>query len=183
MFQNTYELRDLWDNKSAQLRNKSQPECDVNVYPAPNAIDSAFLGPTLWDDLLTISDLEDINLEEFSPSVLESHLSTSDSLCTSTDNLKSGYAVLSDVNYLKQPTGASAYKGSWPDELLLWTVPADYKTARATKCSEIPSAVASVKNKVSLHSLCLHSCGIPIILCSLLDFFSFQSVYLACLFL
>ncbi|KAF7232951.1 hypothetical protein EG68_11504 [Paragonimus skrjabini miyazakii] len=139
MFQNTYELRDLWDNKSAQLRNKGQPECDVNVYSAPNTIDSAFLGPTLWDDLLTISDLEDINLEDFSPSVLESHLSTSDSECAFADNLKSGYAVLSDATDLKQSAGASANKASWSD--------AEYKTPGATKCSEIPSAAASIKNK------------------------------------
>ncbi|KAF8568847.1 hypothetical protein P879_07901 [Paragonimus westermani] len=139
MFQNTYELRDLWDNKSAQLRSKGQPECGVNVYPAPDAIDSAFLGPTLWDDLLTISDLEDINLEEFSPSVLESHLSTSGSECAFAGNLRPEYAVLSDVNDLKQLAGTSANKASRPD--------AEYETPGATKCSEPPSASASVKKK------------------------------------
>ncbi|KAF5395759.1 hypothetical protein PHET_11579 [Paragonimus heterotremus] len=173
MFQNTYELRDLWDNKSTQLRIKGQPEY-VDVYSAPNAIDSAFLGPTLWDDLLTISDLEDINLEEFSPSVLESHLSTSDSECAFADNLKYGYTVLSDVSDLKQPAGASVNKASWPD--------AEHKTPGATKCSEIPSAAASIKSKVSFQSSCLRTCGILIILCVRYWIFFFL-LSLSCLFI
>lgn len=71
MFNETYELKDLWDTKNAELRNKCL-ELDENGCGLISDIrDSAFIGPVLWEESLTISDLDNINLEEFSPRILE----------------------------------------------------------------------------------------------------------------
>ncbi|CAL8097838.1 unnamed protein product [Calicophoron daubneyi] len=64
MFNDLYQLKDLFDNKSEKLRVKSLRSQDERT---TYTTDSAFLGPTLWDDCLTISDLDDIVLDEFSP--------------------------------------------------------------------------------------------------------------------
>ncbi|KAG5450015.1 Hepatic leukemia factor [Clonorchis sinensis] len=115
MFEDSSGLRELFDTKTAQLKSKALYDCDFPYSGVIPTVNSTFLGPILWEDTLPISDLDTINLEEFSPELLERSASVAGTVGHSyiQNNEALGKAV--DLDPLTQPLVNLTWTGTPPN--------------------------------------------------------------------
>ncbi|TGZ61516.1 hypothetical protein CRM22_007941 [Opisthorchis felineus] len=103
MFEDSSGLRELFDTKTAQLKSKALYDCDYPCSGVLPTVNSTFLGPILWEDTLPISDLDTINLEEFSPELLERSASVVGTVGHSYLQNNEALGKVLDVDPLTQP--------------------------------------------------------------------------------
>ncbi|CAH8536279.1 unnamed protein product [Dicrocoelium dendriticum] len=69
MFNDSYSLGHLWSARNTHWKSDMSKDYGVGLSNCP--IDSAFMGPNLWNESFMISDLDNIKLDEFSSNIPE----------------------------------------------------------------------------------------------------------------